>query len=381
MDEGTVLQQVALGGRPSDFFVPCCETILQAAEQPESLEDAAKLAFEYTVKDVRDRPRTSDALGTRAWKLMHSHPDIRDFLVAYHATQTIRAAGRRARGSLRDLDYFYPHRIIRFSRDLANSSREAQFEVLEGAKRVHDEGGSAAKALGCYLAGRLQDHDVRHEAGTWLRRCKANVDTRLATGVSMSRTDLLVARTIYISVVCLGDIGASNDYIRLLLEREDWNDINRGFHLEYYDDIPFERDHLLSHHDPLAPFPKTYQSLRGRIVAGLNKPDNALFSVEVYTLFSLAQHREALRTLGARPSKSACGQPPPSVGCQRRPREAGAACGGLTRRRVLGAAEGLPLTRRDDTASGCCASCTRATIRPRPSPRRAAGTGGSRARI
>lgn len=279
-------------GRPTDFFIRYCEDFLQDSDQPETITSAAQLAFDYTVKDAP--LDLSQCIRRRAWKLLHSHPVIADFLIACHAINAIRAAGRGERERLPDLDYVYPHRVNRFCKDLANASRDVQFEVLDGAKRVYAEGENKAKPHGCYLAGRLENHDAKALAESWLRTCKIQVDQGLATG-TRSRTDLLVARTVYISLAYIGDQEASEDYIRFLLEDEEGNDINRGFHLEYYDDIPFEPGRFLSHHDTLDSCVNTFWSLRDRVMSGLNKPRYGLLNIEVFTLFSLAQHRHLTR--------------------------------------------------------------------------------------
>jgi 5'-deoxynucleotidase YfbR-like HD superfamily hydrolase len=107
----------------------------------------------------------------------------------------------------------------------------------------------------------------------------------------------LLSRTVYISLAYLGDDPSSEEYIRLLLEREDWNDINRGFHLEYYDDLVFDPGLQLSHSDTLQPFPKTFESLRERLETHINHRAYGLFNIEALTLYSLAQHRHAQNVL------------------------------------------------------------------------------------
>jgi 5'-deoxynucleotidase YfbR-like HD superfamily hydrolase len=93
----------------------------------------------------------------------------------------------------------------------------------------------------------------------------------------------------------LGDEEASNEYLYLLTDRQAWNNVNRGFHLEYYADIPFDPERQLSHEDRLGSFTRTYESLRERIVGNINNRDYGLFNIEVFTLYSLAQHRHARR--------------------------------------------------------------------------------------
>jgi nucleoside phosphorylase/5'-deoxynucleotidase YfbR-like HD superfamily hydrolase len=280
----------------SAFFVHYCEDFLSKSgrRRQETLSDASKLAFEYTV--TSNPVDLSHFTRLRAWKLLHLHPTIKDFLVAYHVVSIIREAGRQEQiHNLRDLDYVYPYSINRFSKDLINVSYETQFEVLSGVKRVYLEAGDNAKPHCFYLVGRLLHADACIEARKWLQQCKTELRKQYenATSHGLTSTQLLILRTVYISLSYLGDHASSDEYIRLLLHREDWNDINRGFHLEYYDDIIFEPGRMLSHRDTLGPFPKTFENLRERIDHHLDDRTYGLFNIEAFTLYSLAQHRHA----------------------------------------------------------------------------------------
>ena len=129
----------------------------------------------------------------------------------------------------------------------------------------------------------------------WLRKvCMPDVEKLQARDDSeLKPSELLLCRTVYISLACLNNAGASEDYIRLLLDRPQWNNINRGFHLEYYGDIPFDPERQLSHSDILDPFPHTFQNLRERLKRNLNTRKYGLLNIEIFTLYSLAQYRHA----------------------------------------------------------------------------------------
>jgi nucleoside phosphorylase/5'-deoxynucleotidase YfbR-like HD superfamily hydrolase len=277
----------------SDFFQIYCESFLQTESGNESLHAAAQLAFEYTVKPGF----TSDLeayVHRRSWKLIHLHATVRDFLVAWHAVQLVRSAANTTEAAqLTDLNYVYPHNVNRFCKDIVNSDRDVQFEVLEGARRIFREGGEHSRPHAAYLAGRVADAGAKEEAKAWLRKvCMPEVEKLQARDdEELSPGDLLLCRTVYISLAALNDGGASEDYIQLLLDRPAWNNINRGFHLEYYGDIPFDPERQLSHSDVLDAFASTYSSLKERIMQNLHNPRYGLLNVEVFTLYSLAQYR------------------------------------------------------------------------------------------
>lgn len=107
----------------------------------------------------------------------------------------------------------------------------------------------------------------------------------------LSPSDLLLCRTVYISLAAMNDSSASEKYIQLLIDRAAWNNINRGFHLEYYGDIPFDPERQLSHSDVLDPFPNTFEHLYGRISRNVSSVNYGLLNIEIFTLYSLAQYR------------------------------------------------------------------------------------------
>jgi nucleoside phosphorylase/5'-deoxynucleotidase YfbR-like HD superfamily hydrolase len=280
-------------GTLSDFFQIYSESFLQTDAGNESLTDAAHLAFEYTVKPGSNIDITK-CIHRRAWKLLHLHASIRDFLVAWHAVRLVRnAASGSQEAFLDDLNYVYPHDVNRFCKDIMNSTRDGQFDVVAGAKRIFREGGENARPHAVYLAGRITDQAAKTEALTWLRKvCLPEVEKIQARNdAEIAQSELLLCRTVYLSLAYLNDVNASEAYIKLLLERPQWNNVNRGFHLEYYGDIPFDPERQLSHADILNPFPQTYESLHSRVVNNVDNGKYGLLNVEIFTLYSLGQYR------------------------------------------------------------------------------------------
>ena len=78
-------------GTLSAFFQIYCESFMQTDSRNESLADAARIAFEYTVKPGTLGPM-NEYVHKRSWKLLHLHANVRDFLVAWHAVQLVRSA-------------------------------------------------------------------------------------------------------------------------------------------------------------------------------------------------------------------------------------------------------------------------------------------------
>jgi 5'-deoxynucleotidase YfbR-like HD superfamily hydrolase/nucleoside phosphorylase len=279
-----------------DFLSVLCRNVLHKyrSDAQETLDSGAQLAFTYALNPASVDLVTATKL--RAWKLMHVHPAVNDFLIAYYATRRLKqAATARDESDLQDLDFVFPYRVNRFCKELANASVDDQMTLLEGAKKVYKFGQPGAKPHGCYVVGRLADPSAQKEASIWLRNCEHDLNTlRASKNESLTTSELLLARTIYISLAYLGNRRASDAYLELIMRYESWNRINRGFHLEYYGDIPFSPVKQLSHADDnRTPFTFTYEILAERLRMHADDLEYGLFEIEVFTLFSLAQVRHA----------------------------------------------------------------------------------------
>jgi nucleoside phosphorylase/5'-deoxynucleotidase YfbR-like HD superfamily hydrolase len=266
-----------------------------------SISAAAKLAFDYAISSLPLEHHLH--VGSAPWRLLHRHRVVKDFLVAYHVVDVVRAVGRGSDKEAGDLNYVYPFRINAFCKEMVTAGRDVQFEVLHGCEQLYKEGGPNAKPHACYLAGRVSNYQVREEAIVFLRDCNIETQKRLRLGTLNTPGELLLARTIYISLMNLGDDKAADEYLSWLMHNERWDDLNRGFHLEYYGDISFDPDRQMIHSDPMdapteiLPCRKTLAQLVSRIRRHIQDSSYKMFAVEVYTAYSLAQHRHAKNVL------------------------------------------------------------------------------------
>lgn len=284
-----------------DWYNIYCREVLARHGERADLRAAAKLAFDYAIQPIAISQE--QLIGKRLWKLLHRHRSIKDFLVAYHVIDTIKEAGKAGDVGINDLDYVYPNRIATFAKELANTDSETQRQVLTGIKRVYSIAGPNSKPHLCYLAGRLKSEFARAQARDFLKTCQNDVRARIAKGEELSTADLLLVRTIYISLAYLGDRDASEEYLKHMMRDERWDDLNRGFHLEYYGDIDFDPEAQMSHRDSMerpneiAPCRNTMAALLARIERYYEDGRYGLLDIEVFTLFSLAQQRHAAGVL------------------------------------------------------------------------------------
>jgi 5'-deoxynucleotidase YfbR-like HD superfamily hydrolase len=283
-------------------------------------------------------------------RVLSSHPSVEHWLVAYYAQQLLEELGRgvlnprkadkdRVIEICRSLELVYPVHVNAFAKELfAQSLKYKRAEITAALRIILQSPGIGAGRLlrghVCYLAGRLplnqrprefiqdlravivnaqrelNENEALREASRLARGRDAKIlmthlDTAAASMFGMCgsldleehlrrvrRELLLLQRSAYISLAYLGDSEAAHDYIHGLLTDADKDDMNRGFHLEYYGDIEYQPGNpLLSTDEDLHACPHVTNAL----VACLSNESSTkpLAAIQAVTLASLARHRHA----------------------------------------------------------------------------------------
>jgi 5'-deoxynucleotidase YfbR-like HD superfamily hydrolase/nucleoside phosphorylase len=241
-------------------------------------------------------------------ELIERHPLIQDYLVARHVSNELLSIQDRSISEINRLSFAYPFRINRFSKEMLTETENTQKVLANILKRIliSDEPSENAKAHACYLAGRLTARQpqetalkVLRELSYKMRKERKERDRDLSRSSrrqgkwhgQKSKPRLLLERSIQISLAYLGDKSEQNYYIDTLLSDPLADGFNRGFHLEYYGDVLYIPNEPLSSIDNLGPCPRTFNHLMTRLQKGPLL--NPIFSIELQTLCSLAQHRHA----------------------------------------------------------------------------------------
>jgi len=297
----------------SEFYALYCSEWMASrpgATQAEILR-AAEMAFDYAVRG--QLPEGVDFIHDHRWRLIHSHETIKDYLVAQHVTESIRALVVEPR-KLERLDYVYPKTISRFfeemmQRDNFTATRllkttEALFKAIDDGQLP--ESYTKLRSVLCFMLGRLKHDPVIPLALAFLKDWIPKVEAELSHEGNSSPSDrkeqtntrqqnLLLQRTMYVSRIYLKEDSASDEYIEKLLQDHAWCSLNRGFHLEYYGDIPYEpSEYMLHDDDGLKEWTCTYHYLHNKARTTFEKKNSGYEDLVLYTLFSLAQHRHAL---------------------------------------------------------------------------------------
>jgi 5'-deoxynucleotidase YfbR-like HD superfamily hydrolase len=249
------------------------------------LDFAAQIVFNRVVKQL-DIPNEENLIYL---DLAYTHPKVCDYIIAYHMTNELFKIKDEADGKVPDkfqaLSFMQPSSVNNFCKEIINQDDDNQRKAIKAIEILlqAESSDDYAKAFGCYLAGRVEWDPVRSRACRILKDFKNNLK------LMNSQSKLFLYRTTYISLSYLNDADAQRDYINMLLSDPKADQLNRGFHLEYYGDENFSPLITLMNKDHLRPFPRTFK----RLSESIQEKNNPLFEIEMQTICSLAQHRHA----------------------------------------------------------------------------------------
>jgi 5'-deoxynucleotidase YfbR-like HD superfamily hydrolase/nucleoside phosphorylase len=277
------------------FIAGFCQEHLQRSLSSSSdgaLERAAEMAF-HLMYTAGWAPSEDGNASPVFLDLSNRHPRIRDFLIAKHMLQVMRRAQEEGAKD-KDMNNVYTATVNRVAKELMRSDPVLQMQLASSVHIILEDDAAPvyARAHAGYLAGRMTAPQAVRLARDFLTSFKdhaVELATR-ATGTSEDRQYLLLARTVYISLAYLEDTKAQTEYILKLLSDSLWDDINRGFHLEYYEDQPYVLGQPLVSTDKLEPCPKTFQHLYDRLTRN-SHPHS--YEINLHTFCSLSQHRHA----------------------------------------------------------------------------------------
>lgn len=253
---------------------------------------------------------SNEEKNTKLWWKLQKHDSLRDFLAAYYiANMLINYSSQEP--SSQDVsifNYVYPYDINSYCKDIINEDKDSEKAAYETIMCLYNNAQITARTHFCYLLGRFTNRDIKDKATNFLlqeeKDAFGKIDSRIQSIESLQKSSksdrqrLLFYRTICISLICLGNNEITSKYITQMIKNKHLDNLNRGFHLEYYEDIvlPLTSQSDLLHDDDLCDFPKTYDRLSSKIKDAVYRGKTyPLFPVELYTLCSLIQHRQESR--------------------------------------------------------------------------------------
>ncbi len=278
-------------GRKSDHAKNVFEFYKSYCLSAASIDNNTLLKALASVYDLYIK-KAEISLNRNIQQLIWKHYSFRDFLIAYFTVEQLKSATPSIFTNFK----VYTSEINNFCKEIINSDVGLQQLILDKIKFNYDKADLGAKTHFCYLLGRFSDRYCKKEALAFLNVIY-NKERIFNKRNERDKRQLLYYRTVYISAIYLGDSNKNSEYLNLLTTYEHWNNINRGFHREYYGDRPFEPglDTLTYEDDENESYDNTFTRLYQKIKDAIRSGHGyTLYDIELYTLCSLVQHRNVL---------------------------------------------------------------------------------------
>ena len=150
----------------------------------------------------------------------------------------------------------------------------------------------------CYLIGRISNPALKSDAIEFLTEAKSYFLPLLETDEKLKNIPDygLLIRSIFISLSYLGDEKQMHLYVDRLFSEPSEDDLNRGFHREYYGDKEWRPADSMNHADDGGDCTKTLTHISEKISKYRIK-SSRLIEIEIHTFLSLIQHRHQTNRL------------------------------------------------------------------------------------
>lgn len=255
----------------------------------------AKATYQYIVE------KNMDALRTLKYaKIIYNNGITIDFLLAYYFICLIKKGGKNLQEILKK-DFIFTASVNKFIKDLIlNKYEREQSDIVEKMIEAYAISGMSMKSQINYILGRIQDNNAKEKAKKFLISQWEQLYNKLfredkIVALELDiKSELVLFRTTSVSLIWLGYDKKQEQFLRCLLLNEKLNEINRVFHLEYYEDKAYMNGTNPTYvDDENISVDKTMSYLINNInkvfskSANSNKPIN----LDIITLFSIYQYR------------------------------------------------------------------------------------------
>jgi 5'-deoxynucleotidase YfbR-like HD superfamily hydrolase/nucleoside phosphorylase len=244
----------SLGSVYFDYVIHCIQVICEVSDEDAEVILREIAAYIYS-QQVWESTNSLDSFANDVWvenlrslnRFVFQHPSIRQFLIAEHILDICLATPD-------SLGYrIYSYGINRFVKTLANRTDNKTRYFYDGIVKVMEDqpDKTLSQAHLAYLLGRLNLRNVDKRRAEeklyfYLDRAQKNyivyksLNRDPGDGLNNEALDwsMLLLRTLYISLIYMGDSDRAEEYVKELLKNEEWDSLNRGFHMQYYGDLP-----------------------------------------------------------------------------------------------------------------------------------------------
>lgn len=282
---GRDLDLISRAGNLAHLYQLICSEELGGEQEMLSLGEQWAFDFAYTSEPL---PEISSALK----RLLSAHDSMQEYFIARWYLSRIREDALSAD----QLNMVMPKGVTRFAVPMLNHSVEDESRVLNLIEREYAGMGLMAQSEMTYWLGRIKAQSLSERAERMLLRYyedqKEKTKGLTPTGVKY-RNSLFLLRGIAVSLIVIGHVDVSEEYITSLIQNDTANEINRGFHLEYYGDKPYLPVYdTLTFMDDITTGKRTLDHLiaaNEQSISNRNLPH--IFDLNLFTICSLLQAR------------------------------------------------------------------------------------------
>lgn len=256
------------------------------------LYKCSKAAYDHVVLHI--------ALKSSKYKeIIYNNGITTDFFLALHFVNTMRSLQNNVCEIL-GKGFVFTALVNKFIKELLNIKFKAeQILIVNNMIKSYPSLDNSMQSQICYILGRIQDNNAKINAKKFLIEQWENIYQRLFEKNILKVHDnitnsLILFRTISISLILIGCDTKWEDFLQCILYNEKLNQINRGFHLEYYEDKSYLNGVSPTYlDDKSVPVCRTMSFLIDSINKKISSKTalNKSVYLDIITLFSIYQYR------------------------------------------------------------------------------------------
>ncbi len=226
----------------SNLYSEYCLDYLEQDEK--SLKTSIFLAYKYFMtEDFIDQSIIYS--NWREWELVHQHKAMSNYLLALHYSDLI-FEGKEE--NYAQFQCVFTNGINIFLKSIINEGQDRQKRAKMFCEILFEKGDFRAKAQAAYLLGRFIDTDLQDEARELLKEQLEIWERESAVKCKeqVKRQRYFVKRSILVSLLNLEESTAGETLLKELFDYPLMNEVNRGFYLQYYDDVPQRQPEMVN---------------------------------------------------------------------------------------------------------------------------------------
>lgn len=271
-----------------DLYETICMEYLSG--DTSQMDKAAQWAFEFAYTD-----KELTAIPFELQQLINMHDSFVEYFIARYYCSKLRDG--TAKDNVGLLNMVLPKGVTRFIVPMLNSNPADESRMLDLIERAYDHMELMAKSEMTYWLGRIKAPNLTERAELLLLRYYRAHKEEMAAPQNVNdlerKRQLFLLRGISVSLIVKGHREVWDEYLESLIKDPTANEINRGFHLEYYGDKTYLPVYdTLNFEDDIQKGQRTLDQLMAAV--DMSKEAGKLptiFELNLFTICSLLQAR------------------------------------------------------------------------------------------